>query len=60
MKTADALLVKHGFTPSEWEHYLTSMSDDGNSVFVYDNAAGDTLRIFPMGSRHEIKRAAAA
>ena len=58
MNTATQLLVNHRLDPSEWEHYLTAMSDDGNSVFVYDNAAGDTLRIYPMGSRHEIKRAA--
>ena len=57
MDTATRLLVNHNLDPNEWEHYLTSMSDDGDSVFVYDNDAGDTLRIYPVGSRHEIKRA---
>lgn len=58
VKTATRLLANHGLNPEEWHHYLTSMSDDGDSVLVYDNAAGDTLRIFPVGSRHEITRAA--
>ena len=28
-----------------WDHYLTSMSDEGSSVFVYDNDEGETLRV---------------
>ena len=55
MNTAQKLIKRYGFRPQEWEHYLTSMSDDGDSVFVYDNENGDTLRIYPQRCEFELK-----
>lgn len=39
-----------------WEHYLTSMSDDGVGVFTYDRPDGTTLRVYCSadGYRHEL------